>query len=276
MMRYAVRILFIFSVFIFSLTKAATLPHPRSHKKTTVKQSVKKQKKTTSKKTSSKKSKKGWAGTNAQLGYIVNTGNTNTTSMAVGLNLSYLGTSWQNTMQANSYVNKALGVVTKEQYFGNDQLNYFLTRNQANYLFFNGKLIADRFSPYTYQTVLAVGYGRRLFHTDNFTLTVQAGPGIRHSEVREPPQYENNKIITTGANLKWQILKRLALSEQFNYDFGKPFNYMRSTTALSTTLAGHLAVQLQYIAEYYSNIPERSTNTQKLDTITNIALVYNY
>lgn len=226
-----------------------------------------------------KKTPSPWAGTNAQLGYIVNTGNTNATSLNAGLNLVYTQPKWTNAFQFTAYLNKSKGVVSKEQYFVTNQWSYYLGSTRSNYLFFNGRFMDDRFSPYEYQSVFATGYGHDIIKTDRFTLSAQAGPGLRHNSIRNDDgthQVEDNVILTTATTAKWQATKNLALSEQLNYDTGKPYDYAKSVTALTDSLGGHLAMQLSYTVEYYSKIPRFSVNTKKTDTITNIALVYNF
>ncbi|WP_423063133.1 DUF481 domain-containing protein [Candidiatus Paracoxiella cheracis] len=223
-----------------------------------------------------KKKKSPWNGTNAQLGYVVNTGNSNNSNLSAGLNVLYNKPKWANTFQANAYLNKSLGVVTKEQYFLTNQFTYYFTKSRRNYIFSNFRFIEDRFSPYEYQVVFSAGYGRELIKTKRFTLSAQAGPGIRHDFIRTTRIYDNHLILSTAMTMNWQITSKVALSEQLNYDIGPPFDYLNSVTALTATLAGHLAAQLSYTVQYYSKIPMGSSNTEKTDTITNIALVYNF
>jgi len=217
-----------------------------------------------------------WKGTNAQLGYIVNTGNTSNADLSAGLNILYTKTKWANSFQANAYLSRNMGVVTKEQYFVTNQFNYYFNSARKNYVYSNLRFVDNRFSPYEYQVVFSVGYGRDLVKTKNFTLSAQVGPGMRHNFIRTTRLYENHLILTTGMMMNWQISSKVSFSEQLNYDFGQPFNYLKSVTALTASLAGHLAAQLSYTVQYYSTIPMDSVNTKKTDTITNIALVYNF
>lgn len=251
-------------------TKQCVAPQPTIASCTKL---IKKQKE---EKSLGEKKKNPWKGTNAQLGYIVNTGNTDNTNLSAGLNVLYTKQKWANIFQANAYLSRSMGVVTKEQYFVTNQFNYYFNSTQKNYFFSNLRFVDDRFSPYEYQLVLSLGYGRDLLKTKNFTLSAQVGPGMRHNFIRTTRLYENHLILTTGMMMNWQINSRIALSEQLNYDFGRPFNYLKSVTALTASLAGHLAAQLSYTVQYYSAIPMDSTNTKKTDTITNIALVYNF
>lgn len=246
----------------------APLPTAASCKKVCKKREEKKRLK--------KKKKNPWNGTNAQLGYIVNTGNTNNTNLSAGLNVLYNKPKWSNTFQANVYLNKSLGIITKEQYFVTNQFNYYFNGMRKNYIFSSLRFINDRFSAYEYQIVFAVGYGREIVKTKHFTLSAQAGPGIRHNHIRTTHLYENHLILTTALTMNWQITSKMAFSEQLNYDFGQPFDYLKSVTAFTATLTGHLAAQLSYTVQYYSVIPMGSPNTKKTDTITNIALVYNF
>lgn len=229
-----------------------------------------------SKKSTNKKAKSHWDGTNAQLGLIVSGGNTNAVNFTAGLDVIFKSIYWGNFFQLNAFINKSEGVVTKDQYFANEQLNYYIDGNHSNYFFLSGRLIYDRFSAYYYQSIVAAGYGRELFKTKCFSLGVQGGPGLRYSRIRFNSAVESNWIFTSAADARWKIRDNITLAEKLAYDFGQPFDYLRSVTSLTATLVSHLAVQASYTVEYYSNIPPHSSNTKKTDTIFNVSLVYNW
>ncbi len=217
-----------------------------------------------------------WAGSNAQLGLIINTGNTDNTNLSGGVKLLYTKAPWTNLTQLDMQFSRSQGSTTKQRFFGMDQANYSFSRSRKSFIFGNANYTQDKFSPYDYQGIIAVGYGRDLIKSDRFTLNVQAGPGIRFDDVHGPGGYEQNVILSTASSINWNITKNCTLTEQLGYDMGKPYNYLKSVTAVTNKLTGNLAMQISYTMEYYSVIPFGSANTKKLDTTTNIALVYNF
>lgn len=217
-----------------------------------------------------------WAGSNAQLGLVVNTGNTNTSNLAGGAIGIYTNEAWMNNIQFNLQLIRSLGQFTKERYYTSDQLQYNFSKEHKNFVYGNVNFINDRFSPYQFQTISSLGYGRDLLNFNTFTLTVQAGPGIRYESIRHQSRDQKNFITYTATNIGWQIAKSVKLNEELQYTFGHPYNYLQSVAALTNKILGNIAMQVSYTLQYYSVIPFGSKNTEKVDTITNVALVYNF
>lgn len=217
-----------------------------------------------------------WAGSNAQLGLVVNTGNTESTNFSGGLNLVYKNQPWTNTAQLQMQLNRSQGDLTKERYYASDQIQYSFSKERQNFVYGHAEFTDDKFSPYEYQMISSAGYGRDIWKTPTFTISLQGGPGVRYDVVRDNPQNHTNFVFYTQGNANWQVTKDMNLTEQVQYTMGSPYNYLQSVTALTNKLTGNLALQVSYTIQYYSQIPVGSANTKNLDTITNLALVYNF
>lgn len=216
-----------------------------------------------------------WKGSNAQLGAVVTTGNANTTSLSGGLNLNYKKGPWLNNFQANAQFSSNDGVTTQQQYFGQNQTNY---NWGCNFIFGNINYTQNQFSPYDYQVVTSVGYGRTLIKTDKVDWSVQAGPGLRTNSIKfvgQPSQVNNHLIGVAVTNFAWQISDSVNFTENVTFNYGDPYNYLKTVSALTNKIIDNLAVQISYTTEYYSAIPLGSSNTQNLDTYLNLSLVYN-
>lgn len=232
-----------------------------------------------SKQVSSKATEKSsWDGSKIQFGLSSSTGNTESENYNTQINIDYTKYRWTNAFQANNWFGKSDGNVNQEKYFFQDQINYSFNDNANidNYVFVSGNWTFDRFSPYKYQSVYALGYGRDWVKTDRLVLNTQIGPGYRRNKERDTGLIEANYILTTQAGIRWFITKTGALSETVRYDIGRPYDYLKSVTAFTNKIVGNLAVQISYTVEHYSSIPANSTNTHKTDTTTNVALVYTF
>lgn len=220
-----------------------------------------------------------WDGSNALVGYIRNTGNTNSSSINLGSNILYKKPTWQNTFLGEFQYGKQDGKSNRQYFHFNDQIQYFFDpkKQNDNFVFLNGDTVLTRFGPYSYQMVYAVGYGRQLINNKTFQLSAQAGPGYRRNKKNEPnSKASGTAIITTQENATLTLGKWGTLTNQTRFDLAKPYNYLQSTTTITNKIWDHVAIQMSYQITYYSQIPAGSTNTNKLDTITNISLVYNY
>lgn len=220
-----------------------------------------------------------WDGSNALIGYVRNTGNTSSSSINLSTNVLYKKTTWQNTFLGEFQYGKQDGRSNRQYYHFNDQVQYFLdpTKKNNNFLFLNGDSVITRFGPYRYQMVYAAGYGRQLVNNKTFQLSAQAGPGYRRNKKNQAgSKISGTAVLTTQANATLMLGKWGTLTQSARFDFAKPYNYLQATTALTNKIWDHVAIQLSYQISYYSQIPSGSTNTKKLDTVTNISLVYNY
>ncbi len=221
-----------------------------------------------------------WAGTQVSLGLVINTGNTNTTNVNAGAVINYAKGPWNNNAQATAQWGRDSGVLTKEKYFLQNQLSYLFGKAQRNYGFVNGTGTADEFSPYEYQAIVAAGYGREVFKTDKFNLKLQSGPGFRRNVQKKttlgPSKVMNGAVLSSEAKLAWQVTKSGQFSEDLRYDYGSPYNYMRSVTAFTNKIIRNIAMQVSLTLDRYSKIPAGSLNTKKLDTTTSLALVYTF
>lgn len=217
-----------------------------------------------------------WDGSNASFGLIVDTGNSDDVDGNGGLDLHYSGNKWSNNFQATAELSRSEGDVTKEKYFLQNQSNHSFGVMDANYYFLNTNFTEDKFSAYRYRFVLASGYGRKVINTDQWMLSVQAGPGIRHNREADTRDTNTHTVLTTGSNLIWHITETATFSEALTYDIGSPYDYLKSVAAISNKIIHNLAVRIACSLEYYSQIPEYSSNTKKTDTTTTVALVYRF
>ncbi|PHQ79988.1 MAG: hypothetical protein COB66_05755 [Coxiella sp. (in: Bacteria)] len=219
-----------------------------------------------------------WDGTNAQVGYVVNRGNTNSSMMNLGLNLSYKKPRWQNQFQAQFQYGKQDHTANRQYTHLNDQVQWSLNDHKKldNFIFTNGDSIITKFGPYSYQNVFAAGWGKRWVDTKHFTLSAQVGPGYRVTKVQDESDVESSFIGTVQSNISLILSSYGTLTQSIRFDLAKPYNYVQAVTAFTNKIVGHIAVQVSYTLTYYSQIPTSSANTKKMDTITNISLVYNF
>jgi putative salt-induced outer membrane protein len=217
-----------------------------------------------------------WDGSNATVGFTMNTGNTQSKNFNGSVNLQYKKNRWTNTAYVSMQLQKSEGVLSKDKYTANDQVNYSYNKAQNSFIFGNLDATMDHFSAYKYVLVTSAGYGRDIIKNDDITWSAQIGPGWRRNVVREDDTPTNRFIITTQTNVAWSLTKAGTLTETARFDYGKPYNYFQTVTAFTNKIIGNLAMQVSFELDYYSAIPPMSSNTKKTDTTTALSLVYNF
>jgi len=219
-----------------------------------------------------------WKGSNAALGFVANSGNSRNMNLNLGLKVNYVKNRWTNKSQGTAQFGSNNGQTNQERYFVLEQLNYSLNDNKKvnNYLFVNGNVTFDHFSPFTYQYVISGGYGRDWIKTPRFAFSTQLGPGYRRSKQADSGAITENLLFTTEADVNWQIGNNTTFSESAVYNIGRAYNYLKSTTALTNKLTHNLSSQISFMVENYSQLPANSTNLVPTNTTTNISLIYNF
>lgn len=220
-----------------------------------------------------------WDGSNINIGYIRNSGNTSNTTLNLAANAIYAKKWWQNTFLGEFQYGKSNGKSTRHYFHFNDQLQFYLDPKvkNDNFIFVNNDTQLTRFGPYSYIMVNAAGYGRKLVDKKMFIWTAQMGPGYRRNKSNTYPyRITSTVLLTTQTNVTLKLGKWGTFTQSARFDWAKPYNYLTTVSALTNKIWNHVAVQISFTTQYYSRIPADSTNTKKLDTTTNISLVYNY
>lgn len=219
-----------------------------------------------------------WDGSNAQVGYVSNQGNTNSSMLNLGTTVKFKHVRWDNTFQGQFQYGKEENQLNKQytSLFDQANLNLNNTGTHDNFLFANGNAIFTKFGPYACQTIYAIGYGRDWIKSQHFTLSAQLGPGYRRNRQQESKKASSTLAGTMQVNSSILLSKYGTITQSLRYDIATPYNYLQAVSAFTNKIVGHVAVQISYTITHYSRIPPTSTNTKKTDTVTNISLVYNF
>ncbi len=217
-----------------------------------------------------------WDGSNAQFGFIKNTGNTDATTLTGGLNIKYVKNRWTDNAQALVGYGTSKGVTNKNQYTVSNQLNYAFNGELKNYMFFNASLNVNKFSPYSSQIILTPGYGRDIIKNDTLVWSAQLGAGLRRDQIAVDRTTTSSFVVSPLTTVTWNITRAGTLSESAGAALGHPYNQYTSTTSFMNKITKHFALQLSFQVQYVTSIPPGSNNTKKTDTTSNVSLVYNF
>ena len=276
LLQKSVRITIWLSALVLSMTAIAGSSDSAATPCRTCRCSKKRQKVSRAREANTEKAPSAWHGSNASLGVIVNTGNTETSSINAGVNVKFKFRRWQNAFQATGQFGSDSGVTTKEQYFAQNQLNYNFSHSFKQFVYANGSITVDYFSPYNYQAVTSLGYGRDIIKSPCFQLSIQAGPGWQNYRDRDDDEVHNAFVFATQTNVVWEVTRNGKLTEELTYNVSRAFNYLKSVTAFTNKITRNIALQISFTVSHYSEIPPDSTQTKKTDTTTSIAVVYNF
>lgn len=214
-----------------------------------------------------------WSG-DLSLGLVSNTGNTKTTNINGSFNVDFNKDKWINSLDAEGQYEKDDKKVKAENYELDGELNYFF--KPKYYVFGRASYRQDRFNAFDYTTSETTGLGARLIETKHFIMDAQAGPGLMQSREAETQKTINQVVGYAAINMQWRITNKTSITQLLSIEAGSPNTYTKSVTALNTALVGNFGLSVSFTAERNSYIPKGSEDTEKLDTRTNVALVYSF
>jgi putative salt-induced outer membrane protein len=216
-----------------------------------------------------------------ELGVILTTGNTETSSYKAKLLAKQETKNWKNKFLLDSLYKEdelesdsaaKTTEVTAEKYFVSAQGDYKLNEKHSA-LFIFASYEDDRFSGYTYQGSVALGYSDRFFGNKVSFLEFSAGPG-----------YSFNK---TDAGISDQAaMARIAIAYEYKISGHAKFNQDLSTeisvendsnekskseSAITANLMDSLSLKASYTITNNSEVEAGNENT---DTTTSVGVVY--
>lgn len=213
-----------------------------------------------------------WKG-EVEIGGVATSGNTNTKSLKTKLRAVNEMVKWRHSFKADSYYSES------SDGSGDDAQRLAASVNTAykisgrDHAFAEAGYENDRFSGYKYRVHEAVGLGRAMVKTERVLLSLEAGPGGRHS-LLEDGSREDEAVFLAGLDFKWRIGESSELSEELSSVAGSEGTVVESSTAFKTNISGSsLSLKLSLDTRWNSSPP---VDKKETDTTTSVTLVYDF
>ena len=226
-----------------------------------------------------------------ELGFLYKTGDTRSTDLKTGANLSYKKNKWRSTIDANLLIksteetdditgDKEL-VTTDHNWEVIGQSNYDLDEDGKHYLYGNLSYAEDDFSHYEAQSSVSVGWGRHYWdEAKTWSLFTDIGPGLKHDKVKATdtePEFSSTDVIVQA-----QALYLLAINEHVHFrqqfvikqavESGVNSIY-KSETSLTASIAESLQVKVSFRVDYDTEVEVEFEN---MNTETSVTAVYSF
>lgn len=213
--------------------------------------------------------KEGWQGS-LSLGYVSTTGNTNTRSLNAQALAAYKSGPWADVLSFQALQSSSNGVTTAESYDLNGQSDYSFT--DKDYVFGLLDYLRNTFTGYQRRTSEIAGYGRNLLNTPTQQIDVEFGLGARQTRYTTDTSQSEFVQRLAGSYL-WKFTDKSNFSETLSVEHGPDNSFTQSVTALTTNLAGNLALSVSYTVDHNSTVLPTLKNT---DTMFSVSLVNTF
>ena len=209
-----------------------------------------------------------WGG-EAEVGFVMTRGNTDTDS----LNLKFLLTNerpkWKHKLQLKVLNSSEQENVTAESYDALWRSEYLMSID--DFLFGSVRYEDDRFAGFDQRTTEVFGYGYRVIHTDSMQLSLEVGVGARQTTNTDNSE-EDETIGRLGLDYNWKISKTASFKENVFVESGDKNTLTESVTEMTVKVNRKLAMKLGLTVKNNSDVPLGRKNT---DTKTAVTLVYD-
>ena len=188
----------------------------------------------------------------SELGAIITSGNTETTTLKGGIKALHNLENWNNEYKIDGLykedeVENDAGIKetqrTNEKYSLSAQGNYNLNEDHAH-LFVYGSHVSDYFGAYRNETVVSAGYGQRLLDRADMWLNAEIGPGYKYFQYPDDStevdkngkslagEREGEVIALGKLDYKWQVSDNAKFTQLVAVEYGDTNTKTRSETAL--------------------------------------------
>lgn len=210
-----------------------------------------------------------WSG-EAELGGNRSTGNANNANLNAKLQLAHHHGLWTQHFRLESQQASQNGQTTANR----SMAEWEVTRafSPQHYSFGVVRASHDPIAGYTYQTSVSSGLGQVFGDNQGSRLTLEAGPGLRQSQITNGAR-QTEVIGRVAGHLVVPITPSAKLTQQVTTLAGASNTELESETGLSTSLSDHIALKLSYTILHNSTTLADKNPT---DTLTAFSLQYHF
>jgi putative salt-induced outer membrane protein YdiY len=216
-----------------------------------------------------------------EFGYVATSGNTETTTINGAFSASYEVEKWRNTLGVTTIFGSAEDASTSEvetnaeRYFIEGKTDY--KYSESSYAFVLANYDDDRFSGNDYQVSVSGGRGFVIDTGETSKLDIEIGAGYRETKLKAtvdlPSESIDETIFRLAGNYVCDITKTSKFEQKISTEIGDDNTVTKSYTGLSANVADNLALKLSLTATHQSDV---RGDTEELDTVTAVTIVYNF
>lgn len=216
----------------------------------------------------------------AELGFLLTSGNNNSTSLLGKVDASHDWQKWRLNYKLSTLLKrdekfdealqKETLQTTAERYFFEAKGDFELS--QTNSIFGLYTYLDDRFGQYVEYLTIAAGYSFRAVHMKSMYLDLNIGPGYNKA-TSSLNEVEEGETLLASAAYNWEISDSARLTQNLSYQAANFNNLSISETSLITKISSSMQMKVSFRAEH--NSQNADSDKKKLNTQTSVTLVVN-
>jgi putative salt-induced outer membrane protein len=178
---------------------------------------------------------------------------------------------WRHIFDAEADFAQDNGRRTRQRFEAGAETNYDISERAYALGFVDFE--HNRFSGFDYRISEGAGLGYRIVDTDRLFLSVEAGPGARHSRIKSTGTLQTELVGRISGEFSWQITDSTEFTQSLAALIGQETTSLSSRSALSIAINDSWKARLGYRVDHETNPPAGAKST---DTRTDVSLVYEF
>ena len=225
----------------------------------------------------------GWSG-EGSVSAGVTTGNTETTDLGIGVDMSRETGKWTFGVEALADYGEISGAESKNRWYLGGTADRQI--NDRLFGFVRGSYEQDEFSGFDSRTFIGGGLGYEILIGDKQSWSVRGGPGLKIDEIAEiittdatgatvitPASTEESFSFVAGSEYVYAFNDNVKLSNDTNVLYAETSTQISNSLALTASLSDALSARISFDVRHDTEPPAGFEDT---DTATRFSLVYGF
>ena len=218
----------------------------------------------------------------AELGVLITTGNTESSSYLGKLNIQHELENWRNEykldfLQKEAQVEDDAGNKSTEEtdnrWTGSAEGKYKFTDKSSAFIL--GTYTSDDYGAYSTYTSVSGGYSFRALEQEKMTLDLNTGFGFVDAETQSTGESENSELYRGSAAFEWQINDMTKFIQNVSVDYAPGLDNTRTITETGVSASFSSDMQMKFTYQTTTN-SEVEEGFEKTDTATSVTVVVNF
>lgn len=215
----------------------------------------------------------GWSG-DAEAGGALSTGNSDDKTLSLRIDLVKETVKWRHQVTAGADFQRADGENSKERFEAGYEANYFI--DPRFYAAAEMGWERDVFAGYRHRLTETVGAGYVVLDGDGRRLSVEGGPGARHSFLADMPgerSVKNEFVFRAAADFSQEISDSTKFAQTAKSLIGANNTTLEATSSLTARINALFSARVAVTVRHETDPPDDRKPT---DTLSRATLVYTF
>jgi putative salt-induced outer membrane protein len=210
-----------------------------------------------------------WKG-RGELGGFRSTGSTSEVGISAGLAITRTGLKWTHKLSASADYRRAYGATSRERIVAAYEPRYQF--DPKGFAYGLTQFERDPIIGFDARYTGSAGIGYKLLDDKKLTLSVDAGPSLRH--VAYPDNSTETKAgVRSSIDFAWKLNPQLTLRQTASGYVESNNESATALTALDARIIARLSARFSYNLQYES---QNRLTSERFDTLSKVTLIYDF